>query len=120
MKTVMFLQKHCISPEVLSSLVPSLGVDMLKECVKHSEEHRETKDYRDLPEEIKKTLYGQLQKNQIIKKETSQKRYIIHNYGEWFDENYGIHYTSAFIITKYICKIYKCGIFVPEIKSLKK
>lgn len=119
-ETVMFMQRHKISPELLISIVPSLTIETLKECVKHSVEYGTTKDYRDLDEEIKKTLYGQLQKVQVLKKETSQKRYIIHNYDEWFNECHGIHYTCAFVIAKYICKNYTHVIFKDEIKALRK
>ena len=56
-ETVMFMQRHKISPELLISIVPSLTIETLKECIKHSVEYGTTKDYRDLDEEIKKTYY---------------------------------------------------------------
>ena len=45
---------------------------------------------------------------------------MYHNYEEWFNESHGIHYTCAFVITEYICKTYKCGVFENEVKVLKK
>ena len=120
MKTMMYLQKESISPELLCNIVPFLTIDKLEECVENSKKYKEIKDYRDLHIEVRNTLYGELQKSQIIRKETTQRRYIYHNYEEWFDENHGIHYSCAFIIIKYICKNYKCGVFESEIKQLKK
>ena len=112
----MYLQKENISPELLCHIVPLLTIEKLKECIENSQKYKDIKDYRYLSIEMKSTLYGALLKNEVIKEE----KYIRRNYNEWFDENYGIHYTCAFVITKYICKKNKSGIFEHEIKQLKK
>ena len=120
MSTMMYLQKECISPKLLCTIVLPLNIDKLEECVEYSRKYKEIKDYQNLNIEVKQTLYGELQKSQIIKKDTDNIRYVYHNYEEWFNESHGIHYSCAYIITRYICKNYKGGLFESEIKELKK
>lgn len=120
MRSMMYLQKECISPELLCHIVAPLSIDALKECVEYSEKYKEIKDYRDLDKDLQNTMYAKLLKALFIKKDTGDRRCVYHNYEEWFNESHGIHYTCAFVITEYICKTYKCGVFENEVKVLKK
>ena len=116
MNSVMYLKEEHISPGLLCKIVPSLTIEQLKECIENSEKYKDIKDYRYLSIEMKSTLYGEILKNEVIKDE----KYIRRNYHEWFDENYGIHYTCAFVIARYFCKKNKTGLFENEIRQLKK
>ena len=116
MNSVMYLKEERISPGLLCRIVPSLTIEQLKECIENSEKYKDIKDYQYLSIEMKSTLYGEILKNEVIK----DQKYIRRNYHEWFDENYGIHYTCAFVIARYFCKKNKTGLFENEIKQLKK
>ena len=120
MRTMMYLQKECISPELLCQIIAPLSLEALKECVRNSRKYKEIKDYRDLNVEIKRTMYGELLKATFIKKDSGDRRTVYHNYEDWFNESHGIHYTCAFVITKYMCKTYEIGMWDNEIKQLKK
>ena len=116
MNSVMYLKEERISPGLLCRIVPSLTIEQLKECIENSEKYKDIKDYQYLSIEMKSTLYGEILKNEVIK----DQKYIRRNYHEWFDENYGIHYTCAFVIARYFCKKNKTGLFENEIRQLKK
>ena len=120
MRTMMYLQKECISPELLCQIIAPLSLEALKECVKNSRKYKEIKDYHDLNVEMKHTMYGELLKATFIKKDSGERRTVYHNYEDWFNECHGIHYTCAFVITKYMCKTYEIGMWENEIKVLKK
>lgn len=111
MNSVMYLKEERISPGLLCRIVPSLTIEQLKECIENSEKYKHIKDYEYLSIEMKSTLYGEILKNEVIKDE----KYIRRNYHEWFDENYGIHYTCAFVIARYFWKKNKT-----VLKQLKK
>ena len=56
MRSMMYLQKECISPELLCHIVAPLSIDALKECVEYSEKYKEIKDYRDLDKDLQNTI----------------------------------------------------------------
>lgn len=97
----MYLRKGYISPSLLADLMcPALTIGDLFECVKDSQEVEHTD---------KHSMYSYFIKYHLKKIENlwTNKERTLYGFDKWFMEEWGIPFSSAYIISKYSCKRWK-------------